>query len=203
MSGSDTRNQERERLDALLSAERDGGLDASEQAELDARLAGDPAAVARRAEFAAVDEALQGLAEVPLEDAALESGLAALRARTADAEPDVVRLDEWRSPWRHPAVSLAIAAAAAFFLYLAIGSPGPSNEPAAPSHIAIAPEDDLLAPELDLDDEEIAIALGYGEGASLVPGVDDADLPVIDALEVLDYMKEMSVVSDREAEGRG
>ena len=50
-----------DRIDALLSAERDRALDGVEQRELEVLLASDSAAAERRAAFAAVDEALRCL----------------------------------------------------------------------------------------------------------------------------------------------
>ena len=210
---SDTNSTE-ERLDALLSAERDDALEPEERAELDALLASDPAAAERRAAFAAIDDALADLGRVPLEDAAIADGLERLRERTGNGDSGVIQLDARRAPWRHPAVPLLVgAAAAALMLYFAITPSETAGTATAPSEIAERPESPAreevvvsTPEELDpfgLEDEdpdfdpELAIALGYGEGPDFVPGVDNADLPVISELDLLDFM------ASREEGGRG
>jgi len=193
------------RLDALLSAERDGALDPDERAELDALLANDPAAPARRAAFAAADEALVALGREPLDEASIADGLEALRARTgregSTAPSSGVQLDARRASWRHPVVPLlAGAAAAALMLFLAVSSTETVEAP-RPRVVQVPAAIDTVDP-LDAEDEmldfdpELAIALpialplalGHGEGAELVPGVDDEDLAVISELDLLDFM---------------
>lgn len=215
-----------ERLDVLLSAERDDALAPEERAELDALLASDPAAAERRAAFAAIDDALADLGRVPIDEEAIDDGLERLRERTAGDASGVVQLDARRAPWRHPVVPLLLgAAAAALMLYFAVTPSEPTGttstppeivqQPPSPAEDAVVvstPEDvDPLgledgAPKFDplgLEDEapdfdpELAIALGYGEGPDFVPGVDNADLPVISELDLLDFM------ASREEEGRG
>ena len=232
------------RLDALLSAERDGELEADERAELESLLQDDPAATARRAAFAAVDEALIALGSVPLDDEAIAEGLEAVRTRTVAGastdSPGVVQVDPRRSPWRHPIVRiLAGAVAAALILYFAMAPTDPADGPGSASAPRVAQTseaadpDDADAPMSEartdggvaastseviasvgtdevfvLDDSvgtdevlgldpELALALGYGEGTDLVPGVEDDDLAVISELDLLDFM------AAREEEGRG
>ena len=188
-----------DRIDALLSAERDRALDGVEQRELEVLLASDSAATERRAAFAAVDEALRALGHVPLDDASIEAGLDALRARTAADRGRVVRIEPRRAGWQRPL--LAVAAAAALMIYLAIapltdrvGSDALRSESVVSTDLSSDRE------EMDEDsgfDPELAIALGYGEGADFVPGVDNEDLSVISELDLLDFM------SKREEEERG
>lgn len=207
------RNDAGTRLDLLLSAERDGVLEVAERAELDALLANDPAAVARRAAFASVDEALVDLGRMPLDDEAIVAGLEALRRRTGrDASTGVagvVELGERRLPWRHPVVPLlAGAAAAALMLYFAVAPTDPVDSPApapAPLPQVVMSSDPVETSGVEADapglDPDLALALGmalgYGEGAELVPGVENDDLPVISELDLLDFM------AAREEGGRG
>lgn len=80
-----------ERLDALLSARRDGDLEPSERAELDRLLSADEAATeadreaarARAVAFERVDEALRALAAEPVAEERLARNLARLRERSA------------------------------------------------------------------------------------------------------------------------
>ncbi|MCR9094406.1 MAG: hypothetical protein NXI30_09325 [bacterium] len=198
-------NSTEERLDALLSAERDDALEPRERTELDALLASDPAAVERRTAFATIDDALADLGRVPLGEAAIADGLERLRERTGSEASGVVQLDGWRAPWRHPAVPLlAGTAAAALMLYFAIMPSESADTASAPSEIVQRPQSPVregvvvATPEAvdpfgledgDPDfDPELAIALGYGEGPDFVPGVDNADLPVISELDLLDFM---------------
>lgn len=185
MSGDEDRRNEYVDLDALLSAERDGALDAEERARLEALRAAQPASEARRAAFASVDAALRDLADAPLDARAIEAGLAGLAARTVargmnplPATPS--ERGASRAVWRRPFVPVVLAAAAAFFLYLALGTPAfeASRGDGSPGVLAV-----------DQGDQR--------EESNLVPGVDDEDLAVIEALDVLDFMAE------REQEGRG
>lgn len=98
-----------ERLDALLSAQRDGALEPAEQAELDRLLATSEGARARAAELARVDEALRRFAAALGHEpgAALGEGPgveAASRARLARSWDAIAR--------RRAATATATAAAA-------------------------------------------------------------------------------------------
>ncbi len=70
-----------------LSAYLDGELDDAERAELDTRLAGDPALAAELSSVAAVRSALRGLPEVDPPPGALEEVVAAVRATETLSRP--------------------------------------------------------------------------------------------------------------------
>ena len=195
-------NEERpldDRLDVLLSAERDGVLYPSERAELEALVASDPVAGERRAAFAAIDEALVALGQAPLDDSAIAEGLASVRARTTGAAGAVVPVEVPRAPWRHPAVPLFAAAAAAVLMIVFALAPTERNEEIVPSDEPGLASEAPMEPVLEDEDfdAELAIALGYGEGGDFIPGVDNEDLSVISELDLLDFM------AAREEGGRG
>jgi hypothetical protein len=161
-----------ERLDALLSAERDGALDdaAGERAELERLLThrtGGGAARDRRTLMANVDERLRGLATESVDDSAsdarLAQSLASLRERLGSPRASAAR----HGQPRRGALGWGLAAAAAALvagLSLLFALP-----PATP-------------PEADLDAglDDLAL-LGVARAA---------DVEVIEELELLDFLAE-------------
>lgn len=209
-----TRHSEDETLDERLSAALDGELDAAEREALEAQVAAEPALAARRAAFASVDDGLRALAAAraaATDPATIDRGWEAVRARVAagDVEGLGPSASEQtagrpaRSRGFGPALFWAAAAAAAIWL-LAPGKGAPPDAPPAaegPDRLAIengAPGDPAAAArvrDLGLDDTvdpAPLMALGYGEEADdgfFVPGVPIEDLPVIEELDLLDYLK--------------
>lgn len=186
-----TTQDERDRVDALISAAMDDELDAAGREELRTRQANDPEVAERVRTFHRIDAGLRGLGSERIPDALLETNLDALHQRlgTHDRESSLVR----------PVVlPMALAAAAAIVLYLAFadGTPDTREEALA--------RDTRPASEAVIDvvpfDEELAVALGYGEaidGPSPVPGIPMDDFEIIEDLDLLDFL------ARREAGGPG
>ena len=148
-------NEEKERLDLLLSAALDDELDASEREELGRRLAAEPEAVHRGASLAAVDERLREAASgsPTLSEDQLESGLAALQHRLESQRAEGVKptaprdaLAEPRRPGRSWLPPILLATAAALALYLAV--PGTDRFEGA-----VEDESVLLSQALGIEDE--------------------------------------------------
>lgn len=182
-----------DRIDQLISAAMDDELDAAERAEFDALLASDPEVAARVRAFHRVDSELRNLGTDAISAERLAAHFESLRFRL-DAEAP-------RSPWRHPALPFVVATAAALAIYLAVPTaervPLPSQEPLATS--IDSPAEQTLPWDEPLD-EEMAVALGYGEameGISPVPGVSMEDFEIIEDLDLLDYL------AQQESEGQG
>lgn len=188
-----------ERLDALLSARRDGDLEPSERAELDRLLSADEAtteadreaARARAVAFEHVDEALRALAAEPVAEERLARNLARLRERSGgeaalrSGSPDVGqrRVFDVRSDVRSGirrgkrrgyglALTVAVAVAAVWIWILVLPPAGvETGEQGGEPREAVR---DGLDPEA----EDLA---GFG--------IDQAgDLEVIEELELLEFL---------------
>ena len=186
-----TEENERDRVDALISAAMDDELDRAGRDELAALAAADPAIAARVRAFHQIDSTVRGLGRDELEDERLAASYVSIEKRLG------IGAGSRRPLWRHPALHIALAAAAALLLYLALGATPPSSSgPESPSPLAAT---DGGVEERDSVDA-FAVALGYAEGpegTSPVPGLPMEDFEIIDQLELLEYL------AAQEAEGRG
>ena len=213
-------------LDLLLSASIDDELEAGEREELGRALANDPAAADRRARFEAVDEALRTLATSPASESELAAGLVAIRARLADENP--------RSPYkssgrqdggpqsgsrgrrmRSRVPALALAAAAAWLIYLVLPGRQLPGEPASDSAVHrdagvdshAAETSDAIATAFEeqplaLADAQTLLTLIFGldedsEGTGTRDALSAEDFEVVEQLELMEFL------AAREMEGRG
>ena len=218
-------------LDLLLSASIDDELEAGEREELGRALANDPAAADRRARFEAVDEALRTLATSPASESELAAGLVAIRARLADENP--------RSPYkssgrqgsgrqdggpqsgsrgrrmRSRVPALALAAAAAWLIYLVLPGRQLPGEPASDSAVhrdagvdsRAAETSDAIATAFEeqplaLADAQTLLTLIFGldedsEGTGTRDALSAEDFEVVEQLELMEFL------AAREMEGRG
>lgn len=177
-----------ERLDALLSARRDGDLEPSERAELDRLLSADEAtteadgeaARARAVAFERVDEALRALAAEPVADERLARNLARLRERSGgeaalrSASPIAGRRRVFgiRNHYAYGGYGLALAAAvAAVWVGILV-------LPQAGVESGVGGGEQREAARDALEAEDLA---GFG--------IDQAgDLEVIEELELLEFL---------------
>ena len=186
---------ERDALDRAISAAMDDELPLDEHDALRARIAADPDVAARVRAFHAVDAGVRRLADADLANAGgvdrHAAGLADLQARLAPPGRG----------WAHrfaPAAAV-FAAAAALVLYLAsTGSETPSVTEVAPLATLEAGDAFEWGDPIDEQlEEELSVALGYGEEVDILPDVRVEDLEVVDQLELLDFLAE------QDWEGRG
>ena len=183
-----------ERLDALLSAQRDDALEASERAELDRLLSASEAARVRAASLEGVDERLRSLAAEPVADERLARSLAALRDRSGIA-----------ATRRHP---LAVATAAA----TGIARRGRARGWGIAAAAAVAA---VWIASLVLPPAGVETGAGIGEQPEAVRdaiatedlaalGIDQvSDLEVIEELELLEFLADRDRDGDRDGEWAG
>lgn len=166
-----------EELDALLSARRDGALEAGEEARLEALLAASEDARLRARELERVDDRLRALAADPIPEARLDRIEAALGRRLAGSgDASLVRRVSRR---RFVGFGLAAALAAGVVLATVVWAPrekvpvggAPGGEAIPIAAIPATPEP---APS-DAD----ALELGLEEAN---------DLEVIEELELLEFL---------------
>ena len=179
-----------ERLDALLSAQRDDALEASERAELDRLLSAREAARVRAASLEGVDERLRSLAAEPVADERLARSLAALRDRSGIAatrrRPLAVATGIAR---RGRARGWGIAAAAAVAaVWIA--------------SLALPPAGVKTGAGIGEQPEAVRDAIATEDLAAL--GIDQlGDLEVIEELELLEFLADRDRDGDRERAGEG
>ena len=202
-----------------LSALLDGELEPAREAEVRAHTAGCARCAERLARLARVDEALRSLpdAETPADLAerlrvrldeerrrssasAEDRGRSSPRGRSLDARqaPPSHRPQPRRRRWI-PFAATALAAAAAFALYLVFGRPRPAGEePTLAERERTAPESEIarrevppepLPEELAPGPELEAIQAASDDELALALDLDTlADLDVIERLDVLEQL---------------
>lgn len=183
----DTEREIRDALDRAISDAMDDALPPAEQAALRERIAAEPEVAERVRAFQAVDEAIRDLAEADraaAETSAVDAaGLADLQARIGGPARGG-RSGRWA-----PAAALVAAAAAAILLWRA-GEETTAHDPAGSTPVAGTELGEQL-------EEEVSVALGYGEEIEVLPDVPIEDFEVVDQLELLEFL------AQREREGRG
>jgi len=173
-----------ERLDALLSARRDGVLETSERAELERLLATHAAARDRAAAFERVDEALRSLAAQPVADARLARNLARLEERSGSesssgtASPVVGRgrvldiRDRDRDRYGYGMAAAAVGVAAVWIGMLVLAPTGVQME----TEMVIGEPPDAAREAISTED---LAGLGIDQVG---------DLEVIEELELLEFL---------------
>lgn len=171
-----------ERLDALLSARRDGALEAAERRSLDRLLEASDSARRRALDFERIDEQLRSLAASSVADsvadARLARGLAALRQRSEIAS---ARRSPTAAARHRRALGWGIAAAVAALWIAGLLLPRDGREGVEPGRAGPTVAGEGIA------SDDLA-ALGIDR-----PG----DLEVIEELELLEFL----AARERGAEG--
>ncbi len=170
-----------ERLDALLSARRDGALEAAERRSLDRLLEASDSARRRALDFERIDEQLRSLASSVADsvaDARLARGLAALRPRSEIAS---ARRSPTAAARHRRALGWGIAAAVAALWIAGLLLPRDGREGVEPGRAGPTVAGEGIA------SDDLA-ALGIDR-----PG----DLEVIEELELLEFL----AARERGAEG--
>lgn len=194
-----------DRDEEIISAGLDDELEPEEQVRLAARLSEGGEFEARARSFRRVDDRLQSLGLESISEERLAATFARLRVRLALDSPrpstdgplhgESDANDEPRRG-RRRFFFAALAAAAALLLFWVFPTSEPSPE--TPSLLAgvVDPETDDEAGMmgvLSAIEEELVLALGYGNELSELGAISNEDLDVIERLDLLDFLSGRSL----------
>ncbi len=189
-----------DRDEEIISAGLDDELESEDQERLAARLSEGGEFEARVRSFRRVDDRLQSLGLESISEERLAATFASLRVRlgldASESSADGILHDEpdandEQGRGRRRFFFAALAAAAALLLYWVFPTSEPSPE--MPSLLA-----GVVDPELDDEasvmgvmsaiEEELVLALGYGNELSELDAISNEDLDVIERLDLLDFL---------------
>ena len=194
-----------DRDEEIISAGLDDELEPEEQVRLAARLSEGGEFEARARSFRHVDDRLQSLGLESISEERLAATFVRLRVRlgldSSESSTDAPLDDESDANdatrrGRRRFFFAALAAAAALLLYWVFPTLEPSPE--TPSLLAgvVDPETDDEAGMmgvLSAIEEELVLALGYGNELSELGAISNEDLDVIERLDLLDFLSGRSL----------
>lgn len=189
-----------DRDEEIISAGLDDELEPEEQVRLAARLSEGGEFEARARSFRRVDDRLQSLGLESISEERLAATFARLRVRlgldSSESSTDAPLDDESDANdaprrGRRRFFFAALAAAAALLLYWVFPTLEPSPE--TPSRFARVGDPELddeasMMGVMSAIEEELVLALGYGNELSELNAISNEDLDVIERLDLLDFL---------------